>query len=94
MQATPALRDFVYHDVPICVSRWGELAGTETAGFLERHYDLSKQNLQEVDSFKETGNQKEREPILQTCIPISGWDLATTTCVPTERRRNCGLDRE
>jgi hypothetical protein len=27
--------------IPICVTRWGELAGTETAGFLERHYQLS-----------------------------------------------------
>jgi hypothetical protein len=26
--------------IPICVTRWGELAGTDTAGFLERHYGL------------------------------------------------------
>jgi hypothetical protein len=27
--------------IPIAVARWGELAGTETAGYLEDHYQLS-----------------------------------------------------
>jgi hypothetical protein len=44
--------------IPICVTKWGELAGTETAAFLEREYNL-------------TFNDGRSEQFLSCCVASS-----------------------